>query len=604
MEYEEIVTAYKNGSLDISDFKKKLDIARPLKGRPKYRAVDKIGENFFVLRQVTNLLSMPRIPEKAEAFEKDLEILLNEYYTNLINSIRDVKAWKYMGLVPSEYSLEKFENLSNAQKFAIIRELMKKYYRFLDIQKIADMRDSFKADEKFTDEDVRALLFLNQMYNAFENKNIREEFFCFDKPFLMSLMNFKKSKKLRIEDYMKEKERSVKGRERKIYADYKIYSNYFSTEDYRDIIENLMLVKKTLNKPFGKIIEYYSDMSESESEQKDLIEFEEKLKDLEKRYAEMNSLKIESEKLRRIKEIEELRQKQLEESRKRAEDFEKRQRKAVEELKKVQEKAERDRIIGKTEGSTGKMEQEVISQEKKVAAREIVKPLIFFWFGKDNISLTKDIGTRKVNEFFKSLKAYEDKTGIRLSLFMVTNANQFTTQNRVKELQKKAEDYEMPRLVEGALGGYGTFKIDKNGNVIDIAKMSFENREKIKKLLERTLRFSLPTELIDETEENYLRYEFTDKKDASIDIRYLQAMAGRLLKDEKVKSQPLKFVPYIEKNRAGIDVLLASQYKGLSQLADYYKAKYHLASGKGFQVSTSSIDEFLTKTLNENGERE
>ena len=187
---------------------------------------------------------------------------------------------------------------------------------------------------------------------------------------------------------------------------------------------------------------------------------------------------------------------------------------------------------------------------------------------------------------------------------MVTNANQFTTQNRVKELQKKAEDYEMPRLVEGALGGYGTFKIDKNGNVIDIAKMSFENREKIKKLLERTLRFSLPTELIDETEENYLRYEFTDKKDASIDIRYLQAMAGRLLKDEKVKSQPLKFVPYIEKNRAGIDVLLASQYKGLSQLADYYKAKYHLASGKGFQVSTSSIDEFLTKTLNENGERE
>src|SRR5699024_5814872 len=126
--------------------------------------------------------------------------------------------------------------------------------------------------------------------------------------------------------------------------------------------------------------------------------------------------------------------------------------------------------------------------------------------------------TRKVNEFFKSLKAYEDKTGIRLSLFMVTNANQFTTQNRVKELQKKAEDYEMPRLVEGALGGYGTFKIDKNGNVIDIAKMSFENREKIKKLLERTLRFSLPTELIDETEENYLRYEFTDKKDASIEI--------------------------------------------------------------------------------------
>lgn len=604
MEYEEIVTAYKNGSLDISDFKKKLDMARPLKGRPKYRAVGKIQDNFLISSQVTNLLSMSKTPEKVKAFEKDLETVLEECFTNLVTSIRNEKAWKYMGLVPSEYSLEKFKALSNAQKFTIIRELIKKYYRFLDIQKIADMRDAFKPDGEFTDEDMRDLVFLNQMYNGFENQYIRGEFFCFGKSFLMSLMNFKKSKKLRIEEYMKEKEHSVKSGDRRIYREFIMNSKYFSTEDYRDIIENLTIVNKTLKKSFGKIIDYYSDMSESESEQSDLKELENELNDLEKRYAEMTSLKIGEEKLRRIREREELRQRQLAESRKRAEEFEERQRKAIEELKKAQEKAERDRIIGEKEGSTGKMGQEVVLQKNTVAARELVKPVIFFWFGKDNTNLAKDIGTRKVNEFFKSLKAYEDKTGVRLSLFMVTNANQFTTQNRVKELQQKAEDYGMPRLVEGALGGYATFKIDKNGNVIDIAKMSFENREKIKRLLERTLRFNLPTELIDETEENYLRYEFTDKKDSSMSISYLRAMAGKLLREEKVKSQPLKFVPYIEKNKAGIDVLLASQYKGLSQLAEYYKAKYHLASGKGFQVNANSIDEFLTETLRVNEERE
>ena len=48
MEYQEIVTAYKNKDLDTSDLVKKLEIAKPLKSRLKYRAVD-IVDNSLTL---------------------------------------------------------------------------------------------------------------------------------------------------------------------------------------------------------------------------------------------------------------------------------------------------------------------------------------------------------------------------------------------------------------------------------------------------------------------------------------------------------------------------------------------------------------------------
>lgn len=604
MEYEDIITAYKEGSLDISDLKNKLEMSKPLKGRPKYRAIEKVESKYVISSEITNLLSMSENPDKVEFFEKKLEKILEEYYASIISSIREVKAWQYMKLVPSEYSIEKFKELPNQKKFVKIYEITQKYFKFLDIQKIADIRDSFKPSGELSEEEIQQLALISKMYNSFDNKNVREEFFCFKNRFLTSLLNFKKSNKLRIEDYMQEKAKSVKPREKDIFRDYEWYSKFFTTEDYRDIIENLTLTSKTLKEPARKIIEYYSEMSESESEQIDLEEFVEEFKSLEKKYLVMNSIKIETEKTRRKDAQIELRKKQLEESRKRAEEFEERQRKAEEKLLRAHEKAERERIIGIKEGSTGEMEHDVSKQEETVAAREIVKPLVFFWFGKEDISLAKQIGVRKLNEFFKYLKEYENKTGTRISLFMITNADKSITKKRVKELQEKSEEKGMPRLVEGALGGYSSFKIDKNGNVIDIAKMSFENREKIKKLLDRKLQVGLPPDIIDETEENYLRYEFTDQKDASIDMRYLQIMATRLIRDKHISVQPLKFIPYIEKNKAGIDVLLTSQYKGLSQLADYYKAKYHLASGKGLQANVNSIDDFLSKTLSEKEDRE
>ena len=68
---------------------------------------------------------------------------------------------------------------------------------------------------------------------------------------------------------------------------------------------------------------------------------------------------------------------------------------------------------------------------------------------------------------------------------------------------------------------------------------------------------------------------------------------NRLLDDPRISKQPLKFLPYIENKKAGIDVVLESQLKGISQLPEYYKSKYHIAPGKTMKVSIEDLDAFL-----------
>ena len=86
----------------------------------------------------------------------------------------------------------------------------------------------------------------------------------------------------------------------------------------------------------------------------------------------------------------------------------------------------------------------------------------------------------------------------------------------------------LPRLVEGALGGYSSFRVDTDKNITDIAKMSPENRKKITLLLPKSQRTQLLPECIIQSETDYLRYQFTDKRDKSIDKKYLNF--ARILK--------------------------------------------------------------------------
>ena len=52
------------------------------------------------------------------------------------------------------------------------------------------------------------------------NKEIKIEFFCFDKEFLIALVDFRRSKSLRIEDFMR-------SRGKQMQSDYEKYSEYF-----------------------------------------------------------------------------------------------------------------------------------------------------------------------------------------------------------------------------------------------------------------------------------------------------------------------------------------------------------------------------------------
>ena len=55
MDYQELVTAYNKKGLDITSLKEKLEIAKPLKGRLKYRALDIIDQRSALKNDMNNL---------------------------------------------------------------------------------------------------------------------------------------------------------------------------------------------------------------------------------------------------------------------------------------------------------------------------------------------------------------------------------------------------------------------------------------------------------------------------------------------------------------------------------------------------------------------
>ena len=65
------------------------------------------------------------------------------------------------------------------------------------------------------------------------------------------------------------------------------------------------------------------------------------------------------------------------------------------------------------------------------------------------------------------------------------------------------------------------------------------------------------------------------------------------MQDEKIKKQPLKFLPYVERLCSGIDVVLESQVKGIEQIPEYYKTKYGVSAKEIIQVNVANIDEFI-----------
>lgn len=631
MYYQELVTLYNKNSLDDSGIKKKLELAKPLLGRPKYRALDKIDFNTKISNDITNLLSLPETASKVILFETDLENILNIYFKHIVDCIDETNAWKYMKLDAKNFLFKDYEKLTKPEKFIKLYNINLKYIEYIEIQKIADLRDTFKEGDVMNEDEIKKLLFVKLMFNAFENIYIKKEFFCFNQKFLKALVDYKKSKIVRLEDYMAK-------RRKDIYFDYKKYADFFSTEDFRDIIENLTLTSKTINKNVLDIIDYYSSLSETVIEEGDLRKNFEEFKKLEKKYLIMNSIKIDFEKDKINSKVETKNKANSKKASKTTKEKQKEEKQSIQryKVKRIEKvskdndnkiKPKEEKIISEKEEKSNKKDkytslEEIRSRQEKLMKKQekiikenaklrdieeikfnkktnkLVKPLIFSWFDKDDITISKKIGVKNLEKFFAILRDIERENDLVISLYLVTNAGKEVTLKRLENLKNKAEEYGINNLVEGALGGYSSFKIDRNGNIIDIAKMSVENRDKIALLLSRSSKVQLNMDLINNDELNYLRYEISNKKGSSVSMEYLDMTVRRLLEDNNVKRQPLKFIPYIEKESAGIDVLLESQIKGISQLAEYYKIKYNVISGRSLQANANMIEDFFEKIKN------
>lgn len=593
MEYQEIATKYKKDGLATNNLRKRLEVAKPLDARPRYRVLDKSARNWFYYSSITDLLTMKENSSKLELFEENSRFLIEKYFNELIEEIKKCQAWDFMGIKARDFSKERFENAKLSEKFSIIYELNQKYCKFLEYQKLADLRGMF-IDKKaeLDDQTLRKMCFFKLMFGNFKSEKVKTEFFCFDEHFLHALLRYKTSKDVRLEDHMKNQKKGIA-------YDYKKFEHFFSTEDYRDIIENILLASKSTKLSRTEIMRIYSQMSETEAEQEYLHLEMQAFKELEEKCYKMNEVRLAYEKERIIQENKERDERLAEEGRKKAEEIKKRQEDARKKVLEARLKAERDRRIAQSEGYTEELDRKIAALQKTPTAKEAVIPVLFIWLDKESTTLTRKIGNQKLATFFAKLKSIESETGRRPSLFLITNADQETTKKRVEEFKKKSEDVGIPRLVEGALGGYSSFRIDESGAVKEVSKMSPENREKIKLLLESSLYTSLPRSLIDETEKNYIRYKFSDKPDKSITKTYLGMLVGRMLNDERVRRQPLKFMPFIEKNATGIDVVLESQVKGISKVHEYYESKYDISLGKSYKVNVETIDQFLEEEISQ-----
>ena len=586
----EIISAYKHKTISIDGFKKGLQIAKPLTGRSKYRAMSISGARMNTHIKMLELEERIRSNEDQNKLKKNFEELLDIQFDRLVQAMKDCRAWKITGLVAQDYTREKFLEKSIPERISCIEELNVKYTRFLDTQAIADLRDCTLSLRKLSDDDdkIRKLCFLKLMFDSFKNPNVKDEFFIIDSRFLTALVSYRRDKKIKenLEDYISKRRRSVQ-------LDYKKYSQFFSQEDFRELAENIDLASDTLKIAPRNIIEVYSEMSETEAEKEYLRRDLEDISKLKEIAAEIVNIETKAAAEKTIKDKYALREKQNEErKRKFEEEAKKRKEEAVLRIKE-KERQERERVIGKDEGYTGRMEQKIKDLQTTPTAKEQVRPIIFAWFEKDDVSLLKRIGSKRLTAFFDKLKRIEAETGVRTSLYLITNANREQTVRRLEEFKVRAKAAGLPRLVEGALGGYSSFRVDTDKNITDIAKMSPENRKKITLLLSKSQRTQLLPECIVQSETDYLRYQFTDKKDKSINKSWLNFTVNGLLSDPRVSKQPLKFLPYIENKCAGIDVVLESQLKGLSQVPEYYKSKYHIAPGKTIKVSIEDIDDFL-----------
>ena len=225
--------------------------------------------------------------------------------------------------------------------------------------------------------------------------------------------------------------------------------------------------------------------------------------------------------------------------------------------------------------------------------KEPIIPLIFSWFERDDVTFTRRVTIKKLNQFFEKIKKLEAENDARVALFLITNASKEVTLKRIVEMQKKAINNNLPELIEGALGGYSSFKVETNGRITELSVMSMVNREKIISLLDSTIYDDWGREKVDKECIDFVRYQFADKKEKKFTAQYLKNTINDLLGEDKVKNQPLRFIPYCDKGGIGVDVVLKSQLSNISKLSEYYKKKYYVLPEKALKLNMETFETFI-----------
>ncbi len=740
VDYQEIITAYKENKLELKEIKAKLMRTKELEGRFKYRAVEM--SDFWTDFNENNvaILMMPENVEKLDEMKTKINEQLTYYYSYLLDSIKTFKAFKIMKLDTQDYSVESFRNIEIEDKLKKLKYLNTEYENFLDCQKLVDLRDDLKIKDIDDEVNIKKLAFILLMFGNFKNAQIKKEFFCFNKEFLMALVSFSKSKKVRLDDFMLSKNREVQ-------EDYKNYKIFYTAEDFREIIENVVKTSSTIKQSFSKVIELFYNISETEAEiehiksngeyilrvtekykeisekfhniKKKLYKHKEKIwhtiskidyyelkyKYKHKRYTMKkynNEIKTESNNEANInqeneyikaffgrlsknsskenqkveendndyleKEIEEMDINGIEEYDDENEEMIDREEvetntfiknrlleenKKDDEDEKTEEKAEtgeseKNELDEIDENDLDELEKELkifnlseiakeynsedslenveskdnqvnssffskidhhnkevsLNEEKKSSSfsdntlekngkKEQVIPIMLYWFEREDMTFTRRISIKKLTKFFEKIKQIESKNNTRCSLFMITNASKEVTEKRVAEMSKKAIANDLPNLIEGALGGYSSFKINKDRTCVDLSLMSKENYKKIIKILDNTIVNDLREERVNRNCQDFVRYQFLYRKDKNIDINYLRSIIRTILQDDKVKMQPLRFIPFIDNSGCGIDVVLQSQLANISRIPKFYKENYEIVADKAININMENIDDFL-----------
>ena len=128
MEYQEIVTAYKNKAIDFKELEKSLRATADFPGRSKYRATHAVSRyNMFHINSV-NLIRTPEKGEKLEEFFTRYNYLLNTYFKTILGLVRNYKAWEVMRLNPRDFVYEDFIKKSIPDKIKEISIINKQYY--------------------------------------------------------------------------------------------------------------------------------------------------------------------------------------------------------------------------------------------------------------------------------------------------------------------------------------------------------------------------------------------------------------------------------------------------------------------------------------------